>query len=95
MNLTELIGYLATITSTINLMPEIISALKTHHLKDVAWGMLILSTLSSIMWTLYGCYLSENPLIISSSISALMSLYLIYLKTIYSKKTKQLLKSQT
>lgn len=94
MNLTEVIGYLATIVSTIILIPEILKALKTHHLNDVAWGMLILSTVSNGMWTLYGFYLNENPLIISSAMSLVMSLYLVYLKTIYNKKTKQILKTQ-
>lgn len=81
----EFIGYIAGILGATSLVPEIAKALKTHHLKDVAWGMLILSGFSSFMWTLYGIHIDAYPIIFSDGIHFATAIFLIYLKIRYSK----------
>ena len=87
-NLTAFIGYSAALMSTINVVPEILKAAKTHHLGDVAWGMLILGNISNLMWIFYAIYLRETPLMISSVIIFAMSMILLYQKIIYSKQVR-------
>ena len=86
-----IVGYIATLMSTIKLIPELMKALKTHHLKDVAWGMLLLMCFSDMMWLLYGLHIQEMPLIIDSVLNFSLGASLIYLKNHYSKNNPPLL----
>lgn len=80
-----MVGYIATAMSTIKLIPEIIKALKTHHLKDIAWGMLLLMSTADGMWLIYGIHLQEMPLILDGILNFSMGIMLIYLKFHYTK----------
>ena len=82
------IGLLAALMNAISLMPEVEKALKTHHLRDVAWGMLIFLSCSSFMWILYGFHMTDYPIIVSDSVNLTMALFLISLKIHYSKGNK-------
>ena len=82
----SIIGYIATIVDSVKLIPEIKKALKTHHLRDIAWGMLLLMMCSSTLWTMYGFYLKSYPLIISGTFNICMEIMLIILKVSFARK---------
>ena len=86
----ELIGYIATCFGAISLLPEVLKALKTHHLRDLAWGMLALMTVSSTLWGIYGYSKMVIPLVISASMNLMFEIFLIALKIHYSKAKRPL-----
>lgn len=88
----ELLGYIATCFSAISLLPEVLKALKTHHLRDLAWGMLALMIVSSSLWMIYGYAKGVTPLVISAGMNLLFELFLVGLKLHYSKSKKPLLR---
>ena len=88
----ELIGYAATLFGAIQMVPEIIKALKTHHLKDVAWGMLWLMNASSVLWIIYGLSREVLPLTISAGMNLLFQVILVSLKIHYDKAKRPLMK---
>jgi MtN3 and saliva related transmembrane protein len=88
----ELIGYCATTLGSIQLIPEIAKALKTHHLRDLSWGMLSLMLSSSILWIIYGTASHTTPLAISSSMNFIFGLTLAVLKVRYHKAKGPMLK---
>ena len=90
MNPVEFIGFIAAALSCISLIPEVHQALRTHHLKDVAWGMLLMMTLSSFFWLVYGTYNDVMPLIVSSALQLALQVGLIGLKILYDKNNKPL-----
>lgn len=81
----SIIGYVATAIDSIKLIPEVKKALRTHHLRDLAWGMLLLMLCSSSLWTMYGFYLESPPLIISGMLNICMELMLITLKVFFAR----------
>ncbi|MBI2463971.1 hypothetical protein HYV57_03375 [Candidatus Peregrinibacteria bacterium] len=91
----EIIGFLAGILGSISLIPEIRQALHTHHLKDVAWGMLCMFAISSFLWCLYGFHINQYPLIIFDGFHFLLTLFLIFLKFHYGRGNEPLLKVAT
>jgi len=91
----ELIGYIATCFGAIQLLPEILKALRTHHLRDVAWGMLALMIISSILWIVYGFSKMIIPLAISAGLNMLFELFLVGLKIHYSSAKNPLLQPAT
>ena len=85
MPLWNLIGCLAAICSGISLIPELIKALKTHHLEDVSWAMLFLLCTSSALWGVYGISQNDMPLFISAAVNLSFELSLVCLKGHYEK----------
>ena len=86
----NVVGCFAAVCSAISLIPEILKALKTHHLGDVSWGMLYLLTLSSIMWGSYGMAQNDLPLTASAIINFTLETSLIVLKKHYETTGKPL-----
>jgi uncharacterized protein with PQ loop repeat len=91
MDTLEIIGYLATLFGATQLIPEIIKALRTHHLRDVSWGMLALMLSSSTLWVAYSLGKQITPLAISAGMNFLFETMLIFLKIYYSKTKRPLL----
>ena len=86
------VGYLAGLFGAVSLLPEVSKALKTHHLKDVAWGMLGLTAFSSFLWFLYGYHLESYPVMLSDGLHFSMACLLIGLKIHYHKGGKTLVR---
>jgi len=92
--LAEIFGFIGAILGAITLVPEVIKAFKTHHLKDIAWGMLILTTISSVFWVIYGIHLEAYPIMISDSLHLATAALLMYLKYHYSQGNQPLAKEE-
>ena len=82
----DLVSLLATIFGCSALIPEVVKALKSRHLRDLSWGMLFLLLVCSGLWALYGFLSHETPLIISGSFNVSMEIILMVLKKIYDQK---------
>jgi uncharacterized protein with PQ loop repeat len=87
----EFVGYIAATLGAFSLAPEIKKALKTHHLRDVSWWMVLLSLTGSILWELYGLHIGNLPIILSDALNILLSIFLIVLKLRYVKYDQPLL----
>lgn len=84
-NLLAYSGYIATATGAITLIPEVMKALKTHHLKDVSMVMLILMLASSGLWLYYGILLHDLALSFSPIFNISLEIILIMLKKHYDR----------
>jgi len=87
----QIVGVLAGVLNAIKLIPETSKALKTHHLRDVSWGMLILIGLSSTLWELYGIHYHDWPIIISDGMNMSMTVFLTFLKIHYDQHKRPIL----
>ena len=85
MNDFEFVGYIGTVFGASILIPEIIRALRTHHLEDLAWGMLFLMLGASTSWFIYGLLHNNLTLMIDTIISISMQAILWTLKIHYSR----------
>lgn len=84
--LTSIFGYLATITGTTLMLPQLYKAFKTKSVKDVSWGMLIVYFFNCIFWLTYGWLLGATPIILTNGIALFISITQIVLQVKYSKK---------
>lgn len=91
----EIIGFAAAVLGSISLIPEITKALKTHHLKDVAWGMLILSAFSGICWIAYGLHIQSYPILLSDTLHLSCVGLLIFLKIHYQNDNPPILAKES
>ncbi len=76
----ELVGFLASILSACTFLPEVLAAIKSKHLYDVAWGMLLLMVSNCVLWIVYAIYYGIFPVILSASLNLIMGSILIFIK---------------
>ncbi|GGG52689.1 SemiSWEET family sugar transporter [Bizionia arctica] len=69
MTLEEIIGVFAGIFTTIAVLPQIIKAVKTKKVEDVSPVMFGILCLGVGLWTVYGIFKMDWPIIITNGIS--------------------------
>ena len=78
--MAEIVGYMAGIMTSIPLIPQIYKSYKTTSTKDLSLLFLIISTLGSILWIIYGLMVKDMPLIVSSCVFVLSEITLLLMK---------------
>ena len=83
--LINILGWIGSILLTLNLIPQIYKIHKTHKAEDISSTFLIVNTMGLIMYSFYGWYYRILQVAVSTSISALMCIYIMILKIKYDK----------
>ena len=86
MDFWNAIGFTASLLGAATYVPEVLKALKSKHLNDVAWGMLLLVLSSSALWIIFGIKFGLFPIIFSSAINFVSSFTLMLLKYTFQNK---------
>lgn len=80
MNNVEIIGFTAGIFLAVSLIPQIIKSWKTRSTKDISLIWSLINLIGETLWIVYGFYLNSYSLIVMSSISFLMNVFMMSLK---------------
>lgn len=75
----------ATLVGTSIMLPQVYKSMKTKCMSDIAWGMLVLYFLNSILWLTYGILIGSLPLMAANGIALGISILQIALKVKYGK----------
>ncbi|NGX32989.1 MAG: Sugar transporter SemiSWEET [Candidatus Anoxychlamydiales bacterium] len=81
-----IIGSIASITSTISLIPQLLQTYKTKSVADLSLLMLVNFLICSICWVIYGIILKAGSVWITNIIMLIFSALLIILKIKYNRK---------
>ncbi len=75
----NILGYFAGFMSTTSSLPQIIKAVRTRKTQDLSYITISMIITGAILWTLYGVFLNDLPLIIWDVIPACLytSLFII------------------
>ncbi len=71
--MSELIGSLAAILTTVSFIPQVLQVWKTQHTHDISLGMYIAFTSGVALWLLYGILISSWPVIIANAITVCLA----------------------
>ena len=80
MNKIEIIGFAAGALVAISMLPQVIKSWKTQSTKDVALSWSVINLIGQILWIVYGIYISSIPLVVMSSISLALNIFMVTLK---------------
>ena len=83
--LTTIVGYLATVTGTCVMLPQVYKTFKTKSVEDVSWGMLIIYLFNGVFWLTYGLLLGATPLIVTNALALIICTTQITLQVRYSR----------
>lgn len=79
----SLIGILGAICITIGWIPEIFMGLKKKSLKGVAWWLLLIELLGSLLFLAYGWHLNDSVIMGTNIAAGFFLLILIAIKLRY------------
>lgn len=83
MDFAAIFGIIGALLSIMHLLPELVLALRTRHLNDLSWGMLIISELNFLSWLMYGILQPAPPITFGAGINTIVIALLIILKYHY------------
>lgn len=75
-----ILGYFAGFMSTTSSLPQIVKAIKTRKTQDLSYITISMIITGGILWTVYGVFLNDLPLIIWDAIPACLYTCLFIIK---------------
>lgn len=81
--LLNVIGFLAVLTSTISLIPQIIKMIKTHSVEDISIGMISNFLATSLLWIVYGWMIDSWSVWLTNIFMLIFAVIMAYLKVKY------------
>jgi MtN3 and saliva related transmembrane protein len=82
---TDIIGYTAGLLMATTMLPQIVKSLRTKSVKDLSPLMLVLYSVSALLWSSYGFLINSLPVLITDGFAfCVVSLQLI-IKIKYSE----------
>jgi MtN3 and saliva related transmembrane protein len=61
-------------------VPQVIKVYKTKKTNDISTGMFILFITGLLLWLAYGIIVSSIPIIAANSVTAILSIYILFMK---------------
>ncbi|MGB4359873.1 MAG: SemiSWEET transporter [Rhodoferax sp.] len=83
MNLTDLIGTLAAILTTISFLPQALHTFRTKDVRGISLGMYSAFTLGVAMWLIYGLLLGAWPVVIANVVTLALASIILVMKLRY------------
>lgn len=83
MNLTDLIGTLAAVLTTISFLPQALHTFRTKDVRGISLGMYSAFTLGVALWLVYGVLLGAWPVVIANVITLALASAILVMKLRY------------
>lgn len=83
MNLTDLIGTLAAILTTISFLPQALHTFRTKDVRGISLSMYSAFTLGVAMWLVYGLLLGAWPVVVANVITLALASTILVMKLRY------------
>ena len=80
MTLTDLIGTLAAVLTTISFLPQALHTFRTKDVRGISLGMYSAFTLGVALWLVYGLLLGAWPVVVANAITLLLALAILTMK---------------
>jgi len=83
MTLTDLIGTIAAVLTTISFLPQALHTFRTKDVRGISLGMYSAFTLGVAMWLVYGLLLGAWPVVIANLITLALASTILVMKLRY------------
>ncbi len=78
--LTDLIGALAAVATTVAFLPQVIHTLKTRDTKGISLSMYSVFTSGVLLWLIYGILIASWPIIVANMLTLVLAATILALK---------------
>lgn len=80
MTFVQIIGFLASVLSVLNQIPQAIKVFKTKDTKSISILMYCMLLTCISLWLIYGIILNIGPIILANSLSLIPTIYIFIIK---------------
>jgi MtN3 and saliva related transmembrane protein len=80
MDAAIIIGSFAAVCSTMSFAPQAWKIIRTRETKDISAAMYMLTVLGFALWTIYGVFLAQWPLVASNGICLGFAIFILVMK---------------
>ena len=80
MNLQEIFGTLAAITTTISFFPQALKVIRTRDTRSISLLMYLLFTFGVACWLIYGIMRRDLPIASANAVTLFLSLIILFFK---------------
>ena len=81
--MTDIIGFIAAICTTIAFLPQVIKTAKTKKAEDISLFMYILLISGILLWLTYGILLKSAPIITANFVTLFLVITILIMKLKY------------
>lgn len=89
MDTYNILGWIATILTSVYLVPQAIKAIKTKNTKSVSLYTMAILVIASSIWTVYGFIGNQPQIYVTNIIQTIFSLIIMIIKIIEIIKEKK------
>jgi MtN3 and saliva related transmembrane protein len=83
MKITDFVGILAGICTTIAFLPQVTKIYRSRHTSDLSLPMYIIFSFGVLCWAAYGFLTSSVPVIVANGLTFMLCLYILFMKLKY------------
>ena len=83
MNLTDLIGTLAAVLTTVSFLPQALHTFRTKDVRGISLGMYSAFTLGVALWLVYGLMIGAWPVVIANCVTLALAAAILVMKLRY------------
>ncbi len=80
MQLTEIIGFIAAIFTTLAYVPQFMKVWRSRSAKDVSLRMYLMMCTGVLLWLVFGIRLRSLPIILANGVTLVLTLAILGLK---------------
>ena len=83
MTLTDLVGTLAAVLTTVSFLPQALHTFRTKDVRGISLGMYCAFTLGVALWLVYGLLLGAWPVVVANCITLALASAILVMKLRY------------
>ena len=83
MTLTDLVGTLAAVLTTVSFLPQALHTFRTKDVRGISLGMYSAFTLGVALWLVYGLMLGAWPVVIANCVTLALAAAILVMKLRY------------
>ncbi len=83
-----IIGVLATIITTVSLLPQVIKIYRSKSSKDISAGMYTVFCVGIGLWAIYGVFIQDIVIVIANTLGFIQGAAILVLKFKYKNNEK-------
>ena len=80
MNLTDIIGAIAGVLTTISFIPQVVKIWRTRSARDISYGMYGCFIAGVALWLCYGVLIGALPVVLNNAIVLVLAVLVIVFK---------------
>lgn len=84
--MTELIGYVAALLTTLAFLPQALHSWRTRDLSGVSLPMYAMFTTGVAFWLVYGFLIASLPVILANAVTLFLAFMVLWLKISHVRK---------